>query len=88
MFASSKAGHFVPLSSGGGSNLWVGTYLPGNGSMFGAKRALADEVRARNPDLAGRKWFQLRQADVIATVAAATPISRRTRRSRRRGCRT
>jgi hypothetical protein len=73
VFASSKAGHFVPLSSGGGSNLWVGTYLPGNGSMFGAKRALADEVRARNPELAGKKWFQLRQADVIATVAARHP---------------
>jgi hypothetical protein len=73
IFASSQAGQFVPLSSGGGSNLWVGTYLPGNGSMFGAKRALADEVRARNPDLAGKKWFQLRQADVIATVAARRP---------------
>jgi hypothetical protein len=73
VFATSKAGHFVPLSSGGGSNLWVGTYLPGNGSMFGAKRALADEVRARDPALAGKKWFQLRQADVIATVAARHP---------------
>jgi hypothetical protein len=73
IFASSQAGRFVPLSSGGGSNLWVGTYLPGNGSMFGAKEALADEVRARNPDLADRKWFQLRQADVIATVAARHP---------------
>jgi hypothetical protein len=73
VFASSQAGQFVPLSSGGGSNLWVGTYLPGNGSMFGAKRALADEVRARNPELAGKKWFQIRQADVIATVAARHP---------------
>lgn len=73
VFASSTAGHLVPLSSGGGSNLWVGTYLPGNGSMFGAKRALADEVRSRNPDLAGKKWFQLRQADVIATVASRHP---------------
>ena len=73
VFASNQAGTFVPLSSGGGSNLWVGTYLPGNGSMFGAKRALADEVRARNPDLAGLKWFQIRQADVIATVAARRP---------------
>ena len=73
VFASNQAGHFVPLSSGGGSNLWVGTYLPGDGSMFGAKRALADEVRARDPELAGKKWFQLRQADVIATVAARRP---------------
>jgi hypothetical protein len=73
VFASDQAGHFVPLSSGGGSNLWVGTYLPGNGSMFGAKRALADDVRARDPSLADKKWFQLRQTDVIATVAARRP---------------
>jgi hypothetical protein len=73
LFASNQAGHFVPLSSGGGSNLWVGTYLPGDGSMFGAKRALADEVRARDPKLADKEWFQLRQADVIATVAARRP---------------
>jgi hypothetical protein len=73
VFASSQAGHFVPLSSGGGSNLWVGTYLPGDGSMFGAKRALADQVRARDPELAGKRWFQLRQSDVIATVAARRP---------------
>jgi hypothetical protein len=71
--ASNVTGRFVPLSSGGASNLWVGTYLPGNGSMFGAKRALADEVRARRPDLADRQWFQLRQADVIAAVAARHP---------------
>jgi hypothetical protein len=72
-FASNQSGQLVVLSSGGGSNLWVGTYLPGNGAMFGAKRALADEVRARNPELADRKWFQLRQADVVATVAARHP---------------
>jgi hypothetical protein len=71
--ASNVTGRFVPLSSGGASNLWVGTYLPGDGSMFGAKRALAGEVRARRPDLADRQWFQLRQADVIATVAARHP---------------
>jgi energy-coupling factor transporter transmembrane protein EcfT len=73
VFASQQAGQFVALSSGGGSNLWVGTYLPGNGSMFGAKKALADQVRARNPELAGKKYFQLRQTDVIATVAARHP---------------
>jgi hypothetical protein len=73
VFASNQAGQLVALSSGGGSNLWVGTYLPGNGSMFGAKKALADQVRARNPDLAGKKYFQLRQTDVIATVAARHP---------------
>ena len=71
--ASNVTGSFVPLSSGGASNLWVGTYLPGRRIDVGAKRALAGEVRARRPDLADRKWFQLRQADVIATVAARRP---------------
>jgi hypothetical protein len=73
VFASRQADKLVVLSSGGASNLWVGTYLPGGGSMFGAKRALADEVRARSPELRGKRWFQLRQTDVIATVAARHP---------------
>lgn len=41
--------------------------------MFGAKRALADDVRALSPQHAGKHWFQLRQADVIAAVAARHP---------------
>lgn len=73
VFASREAGHLVPLSTGGASNLWVGTYLPGDGSIFGAKESLADEVRARRIDLAGKEYFQLRQADVIETVAARRP---------------
>jgi 4-amino-4-deoxy-L-arabinose transferase-like glycosyltransferase len=73
VFASRQSHHLVVLSSGGASNFWVGTFLPGHGTMFGAKRALADEVRARDPKLADKRWFQLRQADVIATVAARRP---------------
>lgn len=61
-YASSETGRFVPVSSGGASNLFVGTYVPGDGTMFGLKRALGfppttpqqrviDSVAARHPEL-------------------------------------
>ena len=40
IYASSETGRFTPVSSGGASNLYVGTYLPGDGTIFGLKRAL------------------------------------------------
>ncbi len=40
VYASGVAGRFVPVTSGGATNLFVGTYLPGDGTMFGLKRAL------------------------------------------------
>jgi hypothetical protein len=49
VYASSVAGRFVPVSSGGASNLFVGTYLPGDGTMFGLKRALG--FRPTTPQL-------------------------------------
>jgi len=49
MHASDAAGRFVPVSTGGPSNLFVGTYLPGDGSMFGLKRAMG--VDAATPQL-------------------------------------
>jgi hypothetical protein len=38
---------FVPVSTGGGKALFIGTYLPGDGDHFGTKRAL---YYADNPD--------------------------------------
>jgi hypothetical protein len=38
---------FVPVSTGGGKALFIGTYLPGDGDHFGTKRAL---YYASNPD--------------------------------------
>ena len=71
--ASTISDRFVPLSSGGQSVFFMGTYLPGDGSLFGAKKALAAETVRRDPSLAGRRYFQLRQLDVIKTVAARRP---------------
>jgi hypothetical protein len=60
LYASSETGRFTPVSSGGMSNLFVGTYVPGDGSMFGLKRELGYEPTAP-------------QVKVIAGVAARRP---------------
>ena len=84
IFASGEAGHLVPLSSGGASNLWVGTYLPGDGSIFGAKRALADEVAPATPTSPARR-VQLSQVDVIAPSPPGIRTSATEAALRRRG---
>jgi 4-amino-4-deoxy-L-arabinose transferase-like glycosyltransferase len=72
-YASSVAGKPVPVSSGGASNLFVGTYVPGDGSMFGLKRELAADVGRRYPELRDEPFWRLPQQRVIDTVAARRP---------------
>jgi 4-amino-4-deoxy-L-arabinose transferase-like glycosyltransferase len=73
VYASSVAGKPVPVSSGGASNLYVGTYVPGGGSMFGLKRELAPEVRRHIPALRDEPFWRLPQQRVIDTVADRRP---------------
>lgn len=73
VFASRQADRPVPVSSGGASNLFVGTYLPGDGTMFGLKHALAAEVKALHPRLRGERPANLSQKLVIDAVAARRP---------------
>ncbi|MDP8943732.1 MAG: hypothetical protein M3N16_06410, partial [Actinomycetota bacterium] len=47
MYASREEGEFVPVTSGGAPALWVGTFLPGEGSLSGLKRACL----RRDPEL-------------------------------------
>jgi hypothetical protein len=72
-YASSKRGHFVPVSTGGASNLYVGTYLPGDGTIFGLKRAWADETRRLHPDEFATPVQRLPQTKVLDAVADARP---------------
>ncbi len=72
-YASSVAGKFVPVSSGGASNLYVGTYLPGGGTMFGLKREWAGATRRAHPELRGDPYYRLPQKAVIETIAATEP---------------
>jgi hypothetical protein len=48
-YASSRQHQLVPVTTGSGSALFVGTYLPGHGNTFDMKRKLAAETRRRVP---------------------------------------
>jgi 4-amino-4-deoxy-L-arabinose transferase-like glycosyltransferase len=72
-YASHVTGKPTPVSSGGASNLFVGTYLPGNGSMFGLKKALGDETRAWHAQFRDLSNTQLPQRVIISYVAAQHP---------------
>jgi 4-amino-4-deoxy-L-arabinose transferase-like glycosyltransferase len=60
---------FVPVSTGGGSNLFIGTYLPGHGTIFGLKHALGPAVRAQVPSLRGVPDFKLSEGRIVRWVA-------------------
>ena len=49
IYASSRQHQFVPVTTGGGSALFVGTYLPGKGETFDMKRKLAAETKRKVP---------------------------------------
>jgi hypothetical protein len=72
VYASKRAGQFVPVTVGDGSALFVGTYLPGNGTTGGMKAVLGDAARARfqearhAPDTQLARW-------VIKLVALRHP---------------
>ena len=65
-FAAAMSGRLVPVTSGGASNLFVGTYLPGDGSMFGAKRELGPEVHRRLPQWRATRPTNIPQGVVMS----------------------
>lgn len=74
VYASQDAGTFVPLSNGGGSNFFIGTYLPGDGRLFGAKKALAEETKQRFPELRSVEgYYQIRARSTVKAVALRRP---------------
>jgi len=73
VYASTKAGELVPVTTGGGSALFVGTYLPGGGTTVGLKYALADELRARYPALRRVKTYKISASLALDHVAERHP---------------
>ena len=73
VWASIDQGKPVPVSDGGAQNLFVGTYLPGGGTIFGFKRELGPETRRLYPALRSRSNYQLKQYEVLRTVAQRRP---------------
>lgn len=67
--ASRTAEAFVPVTTGGGSALFVGTYLPGNGSTFDMKFAMLDEIIAKHPSYANRHYTTIPAQVVLDDVA-------------------
>jgi 4-amino-4-deoxy-L-arabinose transferase-like glycosyltransferase len=73
LYASHREGRLVPVATGGGSSLFIGTFLPGHGSTYGAKRALAGQVWRRHPGLRAIPAVKLRAKLVLDMVAARHP---------------
>lgn len=69
--ASRTAETLVPVTTGGGSALFVGTYLPGNGSTFDMKFAMLDEIIERHPSYANRHYTTIPAQVVLDDVAKA-----------------
>ena len=72
-FASARSGHLVPIVENDAPTLLIGTYLPGDGTTQGFKRAFGDETRARVPRLRGVPDLELPGVEVIDTVRARRP---------------
>jgi 4-amino-4-deoxy-L-arabinose transferase-like glycosyltransferase len=73
IYASAQAEKLVPVTTGSPSALFVGTYLPGDGTTFGMKRALGDETRRTHPKLSQTADLNLSASSVLDVVAARHP---------------
>jgi hypothetical protein len=69
-FATSQSGHFVPVTDGGPANLFIGTYLPADGTLFGVKREFAAATRRVHPGQRHVGTYSLPQHLVLDAVAA------------------
>ncbi len=67
--ASRTAEKLVPVTTGSGSALFVGTYLPGNGSTFDMKFAMLDEIIEKHPSYADRHYTSIPAQVVLDDVA-------------------
>ena len=72
-YASREEGEFVPISSGGASNLFIGTFLPGDGRIVGMKRALIDDLHQRSPNLDESRPLSIGSPEYLQMVAQRRP---------------
>jgi hypothetical protein len=71
-YASSKEGHFVPLTTAGPDAFFIGSYLPGHGELVPTEEKLAPEVCRHFPQDCGRYWQQS-SAPVFRLIEARHP---------------
>jgi hypothetical protein len=72
-WASIRDRTFVPITDGGPSTLFVATYLPGHGTIFGLKHALARAAIRVHPAIRGRPIFEEPEKVFLDAVAARHP---------------
>jgi hypothetical protein len=72
-FVSVNHGQVIPVSEGGPSNLFIGTYLPGHGTIVGFKRSFAAETRRRIPLYRHTPALKIPAGAVLHVVEARHP---------------
>ena len=72
-WASRRERTFVPITDGGPTTLFVGTYLPGHGTIFGLKHALAREALQVHPSIRHKSVFRVPEKVFLDAVAARHP---------------
>ena len=70
--ASNELGRFVPVSTGGGKALFIGTYLPGDGLHDGVKRHLLHRLRGGG-EIPEQRLRQIPMNPLLDRVARAYP---------------
>ena len=63
----------MPITDGGQTTLFVGTYLPGHGTIFGLKHALAREALQVHPSIRHKSVFRVPEKVFLDAVAARHP---------------
>ena len=69
---SSAEGRFVPISTGGGKALYIGTYLPGNGLHLDVKRELLRQFEGR-VDIPASELSRISMTPLLDRVASKYP---------------
>jgi 4-amino-4-deoxy-L-arabinose transferase-like glycosyltransferase len=69
---SSVEGRFVPISTGGGKALFIGTYLPGNGLHLDVKRELLRQFRGRT-EIPASELSRISMTPLLNRVARKYP---------------
>jgi hypothetical protein len=72
-YATDRQGTFVPVATSSWPTLFVGTYLPGDGRIFGLRRELGPVARAHKPAIRGVADANLRAEWILDGVAARHP---------------
>ncbi len=69
---SSVEGRFIPISTGGGKALFIGTYLPGNGLHLDVKRELLRQFEGRE-DIPATELSRISMTPLLNRVAEKYP---------------